>query len=100
MLDEQAKKLDGERGVLAMALQDYSEGMIFGQALHKLSTELTALEDQDAALYQQIMEEIEKLSELDRKVRRTVDRVSKYPAYPTQIARITGKRKDKGSTRQ
>ena len=42
--------------------------MALEQTLHELSTELTALEDQDIALRQQVMQEIQKLDALEREV--------------------------------
>ena len=71
-LDKRATELDGERDILAKALQDYSEGMILEQALHQVCTELGALEDQDVALCQEIIQETDKLSQLEEKVRQTL----------------------------
>lgn len=71
VLDKQALALDNERATLAKALQDYSAGMILERALHELCTELTELEAQDVTLRQQIIQETQKLNQLEQKVGQT-----------------------------
>lgn len=68
ILDERAAALDEERDILAKALRDYSAGMILEQALRELGAELTALDVQNGALHQQIIQETQRLSELEQKV--------------------------------
>ena len=68
VLDKQAVALDDERAILATTLQDYLAGMTLDQTLHELCTELKALEAQDAALRQQIAQEIQKVNLLEQKV--------------------------------
>ena len=68
-LDKRALELNEEREILAKALQDYSAGMVLEKALNEVCIELTALEDQDAALYRQIIQETGKLCQLEEMVR-------------------------------
>lgn len=67
-LNKRAIDLDDERAILADALQDYTGGMILEQALHEVCTDLAALEAQDVALHQQIVQETEKLGQLEKKL--------------------------------
>ena len=90
-LDKQATELDDKRAILAKSLQDYSGGMLLEQALHEVCAELEALETQDIALRQQVTQEMEKLSELEEKVRKHKTVVLHRLTCPTQIARTSGR---------
>ena len=68
VLDKTATTLDNERTTLAKALKEYSAGMILERTLHELCTELTELEAQDVTLHQQIVQETQKLNQLEQKV--------------------------------
>ena len=68
VLNKTATTLDDERTTLAKALKEYSVGMILERTLRELCTELTELEAQYVTLHQQIVQETQKLNQLEQKV--------------------------------